>query len=271
MKKLENYLIWFTLLGGSFSSLEADSAPDTKGTAVPTDAKASGASVPSKDIPVFSEEVTLKYLRMYGFLVGSNANLSALGLKNEKEKKAVSGGVEDCIEGKPQPPDLDSKWPDIETFLFQREKEKLENTKKEGEAFLAKQAKEPGYRTENGIVFEIVALGDGVRATGTSTVKVSYTGKCNGVIIDSGENVELNLGETMPGFVQGVQLVGQGGQVHLFISPSLGYGDESFGSVPGGSVLEFTITIHSITNTPETPAPAATSTAASASAPANVK
>ncbi|MDR0590502.1 MAG: FKBP-type peptidyl-prolyl cis-trans isomerase [Puniceicoccales bacterium] len=257
MKKLENCLIWFTLLGGSFPSLVAGPAPDSKGAAAPADAKASG-------IPVFTKEQTFEYFEIYGQLVVSNANITSLGFKNEEEKSAFLKGVRNGVDGKAQPPDLESKWPNIEAFLFQREQEKLESTKKEGEAFLKKQASESGYRTENGLVFKIITPGDAVRVTETSEVKVSYTGKCNGVIFDSADGVKVSLQDTIEGFSRAVKLVGQGGQVHVFMSPDLGYGEESFGPIPGGSVLEFTITVHGITNTPETPPPA------SATAPAPV-
>jgi FKBP-type peptidyl-prolyl cis-trans isomerase FkpA/FKBP-type peptidyl-prolyl cis-trans isomerase FklB len=253
MKKLENYLIWFTLLGGS--SLDASSAPDSKGGTALTGVK-------TPDAPVSSKEQTLGYLESYGHLVTSNANVHGLWFDNEEEKNAFLKGVKDCMDGKPQPSNLDKEWQNIETLLFQREQKRLENTKKEGEAFLKKQASEPGYcKTESGLVYKVITPGDTVRSTGTSVVKLTYEGKNNGVTFDSGEEVEVCLADTILGFTEAVSLVGQGGKVHIFVPSLLGYGDLSYGPILAGSVLEFSITVQRVI---ETPAPATTSAPASA-------
>jgi FKBP-type peptidyl-prolyl cis-trans isomerase len=255
MKRLENYLIWFTLLGGSFSSLEAESAPDTK-AALPVDAKVPDAKA-------------LGYLRTYGYAVALNSGVVNLNLEGE-ERNVFIKGIDEFFKGESVPDDIELA--DMEAFVAEIEKARIEKRKIDGKKFLDGKAKEPGFFRKDGLVYKIVVPGSTVHPTETSSVEVSYVAKCNGKEFDAGDHIVLFLDNTMLGFSQATQIIGEGGQIHVYIESALGFGDTSSGQISGGSVLEFLITLHKVlpletpesTATTATPAPAATPAAAPA-------
>jgi FKBP-type peptidyl-prolyl cis-trans isomerase len=87
---------------------------------------------------------------------------------------------------------------------------------------------------------------------------VNYEGRLvNGQIFDSsakhGKPLEISLTQTIPGWVEGLQKVGKGGNIILFIPPDLAYGDNN-PSLPPSAALVFKI---DLIDFKPTPAPAA--------------
>ena len=83
--------------------------------------------------------------------------------------------------------------------------------------------------TDSGLTYKITNAGDGTHPSANSTVKVKYVGKhINGEVFDqSGENpATFNLRGVVPGFSEGLQLLGQGGTATLYIPGNLAYGPE---------------------------------------------
>jgi len=68
--------------------------------------------------------------------------------------------------------------------------------------------------------------------TATSTVKAHKNGRlCDGKIFDStdmngGEPIELSLDRRGEEVDQGLQLIGKGGKIHLWVPAELGYGEQ---------------------------------------------
>lgn len=91
-------------------------------------------------------------------------------------------------------------------------------------------ADDPEVRTtDSGLTYKITNAGDGTHPAANSTVKVKYTGKhLNGEVFDqSGDNpATFNLRGVVPGFSEGLQLIGKGGKATLYIPGNLGYGAE---------------------------------------------
>lgn len=122
--------------------------------------------------------------------------------------------------------------------------------KKASEAWLAKMEKKSGVnKTESGLLYRIDREGDAaVKATAQDVVKVNYEGKLrDGFVFDSsyerGEPVEFPLTGVIQGWTEGLQLVGQGGQITLWIPSDLAYGQ---GGAGGGMIgpneaLEFKV------------------------------
>ena len=115
-------------------------------------------------------------------------------------------------------------------------------------AFLAKvDADTTVTKTASGLRYKIVAAGSAEKPVATSTVKARYTGKlCDGNVFDSteksgGEPVEFSLSGVVKGWTEGLQLIGKGGKIQLWIPAELGYGNQSGGPIPGGSALEFEV------------------------------
>ena len=106
---------------------------------------------------------------------------------------------------------------------------------KESEDFLAKIEKDKNWtKTESGLLYQIVDEGDAeVRATKpTDIVTVHYKGlNIRGEQFDSsydrGEPAEFPLNSVIPGWSEGVMLVGKGGKVKMWLHPSMAYGERA--------------------------------------------
>lgn len=102
------------------------------------------------------------------------------------------------------------------------------NTTK-GEEYVASLKKDDNsiQTTESGLSYKITEQGDETRATDNASVKVIYTGRhINGEEFDSsnGQPVEFRVAGVVPGFAEGIKLVGKGGKATLYIPGSLAYG-----------------------------------------------
>ena len=132
---------------------------------------------------------------------------------------------------------------------------------RESEAWLAKMEKKSGVKkTESGLLYRIDRMGDeSVKPTANDRVKVDYEGKLkDGTIFDSsyerGQSIEFPLNGVIAGWTEGLQLIGKGGQITLWIPSELGYGAYGGGGLIGpNQALEFKVELHDIksTATPE--------------------
>ncbi len=89
--------------------------------------------------------------------------------------------------------------------------------------------------TESGLTYKILEAGEGDHPTANSTVKVKYIGKhLNGEVFDqSGDQpATFNLRGVVPGFSEGLMLLGKGGKATLYIPGELAYGAQ--GNPQGG-------------------------------------
>lgn len=95
----------------------------------------------------------------------------------------------------------------------------------------------------SGLMYQIIDTGKGKPATACSAVSLSYVGKFNdstGARFDS-SGFTSNLNFLIYGFQDGVPLIRNGGHIHLFIPPTLGYGSQPYGTIPANSNLYFDI------------------------------
>ena len=134
--------------------------------------------------------------------------------------------------------------------------------KKESEAWLAKVEKKRGVqKTESGLLYRIDRKGDdSIKPTATDKVTVDYEGKTrDGKVFDSsyerGQSATFPLSGVSPGWTEGLQLVGKGGQITLWIPAELGYGvyGSGSGAIGPNDALEFKVELHDVqsTATPE--------------------
>ena len=87
--------------------------------------------------------------------------------------------------------------------------------------------------TESGLMYEIIEAGDATNMPlAVDTVAALYTGKfINGDIFDSTANrdnkpTEFPLNGVIKGWTEGIQLIGKGGKIKLWIPRDLAYGDK---------------------------------------------
>jgi FKBP-type peptidyl-prolyl cis-trans isomerase FkpA len=101
--------------------------------------------------------------------------------------------------------------------------------------------------TDSGLKYRILRKSDGKKPARASTVKVHYKGWLDdGKEFDSSykrnEPIEFPLNQVIPGWTEGMQLVGKGGMIELEIPSKLGYGAQGAGGViPPNATLHFIV------------------------------
>ncbi|MGN1046102.1 MAG: FKBP-type peptidyl-prolyl cis-trans isomerase, partial [Candidatus Cryptobacteroides sp.] len=168
-------------------------------------------------------------------------------------------GMMDFIkaEGTPNDPEFNEQFkvsPDKMNELFnnyiqKRNAYEAEKNLKEGEKFLEQNKMKDGINvTESGLQYRILADGNDVKAGPADTVYVHYTGTLiDGTEFDasdkSGEPVRMMLNRVVKGWTEGLQLVGEGGKIQLYIPAELGYGQRNMGQIGPNSVLIFDVDV----------------------------
>ena len=99
--------------------------------------------------------------------------------------------------------------------------------------------------TESGLIYIETKKGSGKKPAATDVVKVHYTGKLlDGTVFDSsverGKPVEFPLNQVIPGWTEGLQLMGIGGKATLIIPSNIAYGMGQ-GPIPPYSTLVFEV------------------------------
>jgi FKBP-type peptidyl-prolyl cis-trans isomerase FkpA len=101
--------------------------------------------------------------------------------------------------------------------------------------------------TPSGLKYRILRKGAGGKPKATNTVEVHYHGWLDGgKVFDSsyqrGESIEFPLNGVIPGWTEGMQLVGEEGMIELEIPSNLGYGARGAGGViPPNATLHFLV------------------------------
>lgn len=118
----------------------------------------------------------------------------------------------------------------------------------QAEFFEKNKTKEGVQSTESGLQYQIIEPGNAdVMATAEDTVEVHYTGALlDGTVFDSskerGETAKFPLKAVIKGWTEGMQLVGEGGKIKLWIPYELGYGPRAMGpNLPAYSTLAFDV------------------------------
>jgi peptidylprolyl isomerase len=107
-------------------------------------------------------------------------------------------------------------------------------------------------RTSSGLYYQDITVGTGATAQAGNTVFVYYTGwLANGLRFDSRTSGEpagfpIGVGRVIRGWDEGVPGMKVGGKRRLVIPPSLGYGAQGQGSIPGNAVLVFDIELKDV-------------------------
>lgn len=118
---------------------------------------------------------------------------------------------------------------------------------KAGKEYLANNAKEEGVKvTECGLQYLVVKEGNGKKPGPNDVVTVHYTGRLiDGTVFDSsverGEPATFAVGQVIPGWVEGLQLMSEGSAYRLFIPSELAYGEHGTGPIQPNSTLIFDV------------------------------
>lgn len=151
-----------------------------------------------------------------------------------------------------------------EQFIEQRQQqladqrnEEARINREEGEAFLAANADKDGVTvTESGLQYRVIEEGEGASPDADDRVTVHYRGKLiNGVEFDSsyarGEPATFGLGQVIPGWTEGVQLMKVGAKYEFFVPSDLAYGEQGRpGPIGPNSTLIFEVELLEIAESP---------------------
>lgn len=105
-------------------------------------------------------------------------------------------------------------------------------------------------QTSSGLKYAIIEEGNGPEADSGKIVTVHYSGFLqDGKVFDSSiERDEpltlmLGVGQVIPGWEEGIDLLKQGSKAQLIIPPQLAYGDRDLGVIPPNSTLIFDVEV----------------------------
>lgn len=150
-----------------------------------------------------------------------------------------------------------------EAYAFLRNYMNVVNPKKALEnsnAYLAEIEKMEGVKkTESGLLYQIVREGNEKKATlDSDVVRVMYEGKTrDGKVFDSsyerGDTAEFALNRVIKGWTEGMKLVGEGGEIKLWIPANLAYGARGTrdGSIGPNHAITFTVEVVEVIPTEE--------------------
>ncbi|WP_156309416.1 FKBP-type peptidyl-prolyl cis-trans isomerase [Sphingobacterium endophyticum] len=135
----------------------------------------------------------------------------------------------------------------IRTGLQKIQDEKNAGLKKAAQDFLDKNKTKAGVKvTAEGVQYEVLNEGTGLKATLNDTVTVHYIGKVyTGETFDNsyerGEPLDLDLNSVIEGWKIGVLLMNKGSKYRFYIPYTLGYGERGSGPIPPYSTLIFEV------------------------------
>ncbi len=107
-------------------------------------------------------------------------------------------------------------------------------------------AKKEFVETKSGLKYRLLRKSDAKKPTARDSVEVHYKGWLDDkTIFDSsyrrGETISFPLSGVIPGWTEGMQLVGEGGMIELSIPYKLGYGERGNRSIPPRAQLHFIV------------------------------
>lgn len=213
-------------------------------------------------LPSSSEVDSVSYLVGVNFGYFIKANNFGTDLNYGKIKK----GMEDFLkaQGDPNDPAFNDQLeisPALMNRLFndfiaKRTAYEAEYNLKLGEQFLKDNKQKDGVNsTDSGLQYTIIADGSEEKIGPKDTVYMHYTGTLiDGTEFDktdrASEPVRMLVDRVIPGFSEGLQLIGEGGHIKLFIPGNLAYGPRNMGTIKPNSTLLFDIEVHKVGKAP---------------------
>ena len=209
------------------------------------------------DESTYLQEESETYLRAYGWIVGMQSGINDLGF-TEAELDTFFDGMRLAWKGD-RPPVTEGNIQDkLQHFLEDRAENYQKIKSKEMEEIAAKNKREAESfwrnldkdktvnKTASGLYYQISEKGKAPIPTEKDEVTIHYTGTLlDGTVFDSSEErnqpATFPLDQVIPGFREGLQLIGKNGKIKLFIPPELGYGNRDMPGIPPGSTLIFEV------------------------------
>ena len=165
-------------------------------------------------------------------------NMQQQGIK-DVNTDMIKLAISDALEGKQVLLYPDEAQLCLNNYVRALRKEKEDANKKEGELFLAENAKDPEVVVlPSGLQYKIITKGEGPMPLATDKVKTHYHGTLiDGTVFDSSvernEPISFNVNGVIKGWQEALQLMKVGSKWRLFIPSDLAYGTRGAGPTIG--------------------------------------
>lgn len=204
-----------------------------------------GGEVRASSISAESDNLT-KAGYSLGYMMGSNVAQSAKDLKQAD----IIQGLKDGQAGKEGLLTRQQMEEAVMAYQEQQMKAMIEGNLAKGQQFLDENGKKAGVKTTaSGLQYEVIKEGNETKPKASDTVSVKYEGKLlDGTVFDStekngGQPIEFVLNQVIPGWTEGLQLMGEGAKYRFYIPANLAYGEQGVpqGGIEPNSVLTFEV------------------------------
>lgn len=182
----------------------------------------------------------------YALGLSMGQNFRGSGIK-ELNIDDFAQGLRVVYEGAEKQMSYDQAKQVVTEFFTRLEQQGAEENERLGKEYLADNAKREGVHvTASGLQYQIIKEGTGAKPGPNDVVTVHYTGRLiDGSVFDSsverGEPATFAVGQVIPGWVEGLQLMSEGAAWRLFIPSELAYGKHGTGPIKPGSTLIFEV------------------------------
>jgi FKBP-type peptidyl-prolyl cis-trans isomerase len=186
--------------------------------------------------PVLAEEmdtVTERISYIFGYNMGQRFAQDGV----EIDVDAFASAMQDAADGKQPNLSEEEMQSAMRAFQSMQEAKKAEFIKnmgednlKQGEAFLAENAKKEGVKvTDSGLQYKVITAGKGDSPTRDSQVSVHYRGTLlDGTEFDSsyrrGQPAEFGVTQVIPGWTEALLMMQEGDKWEVYIPANLAYG-----------------------------------------------
>ncbi len=191
----------------------------------------------------------------YALGLGIGQQLKQMGLKDSLVIEDFAASIADVLNDNELKVSHQEGQTIVNTFFQEMEaKQKAamaeagKAAKKEGEDFLAENAKKDGVKvTKSGLQYEVLSEGTGKKPKASDTVRCHYEGRLlDGTVFDSSykrnEPADFGLQQVIAGWTEGVQLMSEGAKYRFYIPYMLAYGEGGAGAmIPPFSTLVFDV------------------------------
>lgn len=191
----------------------------------------------------------------YALGLGIGQQLKQMGLKDSLVIEDFAASIADVLNDNELKVSHQEGQTIVNTFFQEMEaKQKAamaeagKAAKKEGEDFLAENAKKEGVKvTKSGLQYEVLSEGTGKKPKASDTVRCHYEGRLlDGTVFDSSykrnEPADFGLQQVIAGWTEGVQLMSEGAKYRFYIPYMLAYGEGGAGAmIPPFSTLVFDV------------------------------
>lgn len=269
LQKSKSMKIWKKLLAGfSFCSMPfATFAEEAVVKAVEAKEEKTNADVKKveqKEEAAPTKEQIALYFKVLGYLNTAQSGCKNLDMSVEEQKSYIEG-VQLSLEGKEPPAKFGDIMDPMQKFLQTRAaayekkrqakmKEEAAENRKKWEEYAKKLVNENKNvkKTASGLLYEITKQDNpkNEKAKEEDTVEIFYQGKLiDGKVFDESKKnpVKFPLSGVIPGMKEGLQLVGEGDSITLYIPDHLAYGEYELPAIPAGSALIFEVTVVKVT------------------------